>query len=364
MPIPNAVEFLGNTGESLWGSLSGIGDAIDGYHRSAGRSKVDELYILYKEIEHWQKDHKPGRLFASKLQREAAVAILKNNVTDELDVEMAGLGSALKNYGVRKSDGTPTKDFKSLETGYHLERKTYLADKKSQAPFSGTLVHDHKDATNRFKTLTPQEFEAIGQKTKVRMYFLNKIQRLRLLATCTDRGWVDIGGNLLSTKVEDMAQGIGHPKECQIYAMDRYGNVFVDFDNIGHAVKVLGATRTPAKAARDDRGQTNHSSFCAGREVICAGNIFFWKGQLIHIDNGSGHYAPTRAALRLAVEGLANQGTDLDKLRVSVYLSDDDGYDHFKARTFLQNAQHGDWPEQDWGANQDNVFRRCPNFKF
>jgi hypothetical protein len=194
------------------------------------------------------------------------------------------------------------------------------------------------------------------------MYFLNKIQRMRLVATCTDRGWVGIRGDLMSTKMDDIQNGIAFPNECQIYAMDRYGNLFVDYPNIGYALHVLGATKGLEKAAQAARGQANHSSFCAGREIICAGNIFFWKGQLIHFDNGSGHYQPNRGALRNAVEILEQQGTDLDILRVSVF--DGNTYEHYKARTFLRNAAHGDWPQQDFGANQDNIYRACPGFQY
>lgn len=194
-------------------------------------------------------------------------------------------------------------------------------------------------AHTRFTTLTEQEFNELGSTTKVRMYFLNKIARLQKLATKTDDGWVDIAGALLSTRVT-WAGGLGNETDCQIYAMDRYGNLFVGAHDMGGR-----------------KAQTNHSSFCSGREVICAGNIFFWKGQLIHIDNGSGHYAPTRAFLRKAVEILIEEGTNPDILRVTVH-----GEGAYRARTFMQNALQGDWPQQDQMVNQDNIFHGCAGF--
>jgi hypothetical protein len=98
--------------------------------------------------------------------------------------------------------------------------------------------------------------------------------------------------------------------------------------------------------------------------VICAGNIFFWKGQLIHIDNASGHYAPKRNALFKAVSILWNAGAALDYFRVGVMPGANMATIFFKARTFLDNNGAGaDWPQQDWTQDQDNVFAACVGFQ-
>lgn len=154
------------------------------------------------------------------------------------------------------------------------------------------------------------------------MYFLNKIQRLRLLATCVVQAggatlWEDIKGQKIHTK-----RVAGTDKGClnsrQMYAMDRYGNLFVDYDDWGHGALVMNVNKGPKGAAIAARGKSNHSSLCTGREVICAGTVFFWKGQLMHIENSSGHYAPRPAALHSALEILRDAGTNLNYLRVAV----------------------------------------------
>ena len=109
------------------------------------------------------------------------------------------------------------------------------------------------------------------------------------------------------------------------------------------------------------RGVTNHSSFCAGREVICAGLIFFWKGQLLHIDNESGHYAPKHNALYRTVEIIRDSGANLDYLRVGFLTAD--SKELFYARSFLQNAQHGDWPDQDTNQDHTQHFNAIATFQ-
>ncbi len=197
------------------------------------------------------------------------------------------------------------------------------------------------------------------------MYFLNKIQRLKLLASCDRTNplgarWIDIRGQLMHSRI-GANDSLAAETACQMWAMDRYGNFLVDYDNAGYGRHVLNLTSDQKKGAMMARGQMNHSSFCAGREVVCAGNIFFWNGQLLHIDNSSGHYAPNRQALFNAVNILRNEGAVLDCLRVGVFASNIDPA-FYKAYTFLQNGG-ADWPNQDWGANQDAIYRACNGFQ-
>ncbi|MGO4880109.1 MAG: hypothetical protein ACLP59_04730 [Bryobacteraceae bacterium] len=133
MPIPLASEFLYNAGVTMAGSLAGIAEAIGEYRQSADKDKVDALYIIFKEISDWQKDHKPG--YFTDRRREGAVWSLRTDVLDELDEEVPGLGTALMNYGSTKRGGVRAKKFKALADGYNLERKTYLAGGKKTAPF-------------------------------------------------------------------------------------------------------------------------------------------------------------------------------------------------------------------------------------
>ena len=76
-----------------------------------------------------------------------------------------------------------------------------------------------------------------------------------------------------------------------IYAMSEDGLLFVD-----------GQEGLPL----------NHVSFLRGRPVVCAGNAEFRNGELITIDNGSGHYKPGSEHLRQAIHILIhNTGNDV-----------------------------------------------------
>ncbi|MBC7622158.1 MAG: hypothetical protein H7232_02095 [Aeromicrobium sp.] len=82
-----------------------------------------------------------------------------------------------------------------------------------------------------------------------------------------------------------------------IYAMDEYGNLFIEGDNM--KPKDMGF---------------QHSSFLAGRPVLCAGSIKIEDGRLVSIDNSSGHYRPTQKNLYQALLELSNQKVTLDNV--------------------------------------------------
>ncbi len=364
-------------GKTVAGSVQGICEAIAAYYQ--GNPSIDKLYILYKECADWKKKN-VGALFStsSERQKESAVNLLQGEVVNELNTLSPGLGDALSGYQIKKgTSGTVGGGFAKLGAGYSNERSSYVAGGKQQAPVSGSRVHTVADGMNKdFAGLSAKEFDRLGtnpdllrahlnSRTVVRMYFLNKIQRLKLVASCDRTNplgarWVDIGANLMNSKI-DANDFLAAENVCQMWAMDRYGNLFVDYDNSGYGRHVLNLRVDQAKGAITARGQTNHSSFCAGREVVCAGNIFFWKGQMIHIDNSSGHYAPSRQALFNAVSILWNEGAVLDYLRVGVAGKNAPTTFH-RAATFLHHGG-ADWPQQDWSANQDATYRGCIGFQ-
>lgn len=81
------------------------------------------------------------------------------------------------------------------------------------------------------------------------------------------------------------------------YAMDEYGNLF--------------AQETP-----DDPRAFNHSSFCRGKQVLCAGIVNIRNGELTSINNMSGHYKPGPTHLANALRILAGNGLDLGQTEV------------------------------------------------
>lgn len=360
--------FLSRCGRNVPGNMSGIIDAMI-LCQGAGGATIENLYIVYKECQDWKKKHVNG-LFASKQNQkeEAAVSHLKGEVIDDLNAIENGLGTALEDYQGRKvHGGTKGKSFSSLGKGYDFERKTYVAGGKQQKPFSGSRIKElAEDQGLNFHKMKTRDWEQLSQGQTVRMYWLNKAQRLKLLASCVDQSpqghrWVNIAGQHMQTST-DANDHIACETALQMYAMDRYGNLFVDYTSAGHGHHVMGLTANVARAAVASRGVTNHSSFCAGREVICAGCIFFHKGQLIHFDNDSGHYAPSRQALYKALEIIRDAGACLDYLRVGY--STANAKQFFRAATFLANGNVPDWPNQDIGWAQDHspLYNAIPTF--
>ena len=374
MPLENSGLFLVRAGKNVPGNMTELIDAMINYQNGAA-PRVNELYIVYKECQHWIKKHVSSIWATTQNQREeAAVRWLMGSVIDELNTAEPGLGTAFENYELRSAGGKPKADTSKLGKGYRFERKTYVDSGKTTMPYSGSQVSDIAVANQTdFHKLTSKQWDEIssGQWSKkqvavAQMYFLNKIQRLRLLATCVAQQggvnlWEDIQGQKVNTKFTGAEMGSLNSR--QMYAMDRYGNLFVDYDDYGYGTFVLNQARGPKGAAVNARGKSNHSSLCAGREVICAGTIFFWKGQMIHIDNSSGHYAPRPSALYSAVGILRDAGTNLNYLRVGVQLDGSRGknMDYYKATTFL-NHGNPDWQDQNDDSKQDNIYAGLPGF--
>jgi hypothetical protein len=370
MPLENSLSFLIRVNRSVPGDMTGLIDAMCNYQNTAS-PRVNELYVVYKEGQHWCKKYS-GKPWSSK-KDETSVRWLMGEVIRELDTEEPGLGTAFASYEARTASGKAVAPVTKLGDGYSFERKTYKED-KTQMPYSGSKIAEiAEDHQVDFHKISRRQWDemAVGQWSKkqaevARMYFLNKIQRLRLLATCVPQAggmslWEDINQQTLHTKLRNAEMASLNSR--QMYAMDRYGNLFVDYDDWGHGALVLNTTppANPRAAAIADRGKSNHSSLCGGREVICAGTVFFWKGQLIHIDNSSGHYSPRPAALYSAVQILDGAGTSLDYLRVGIQ-KPTGGMNYYKARTFLQHGPP-DWPDQNDDSNQDAVYNRMPGFQ-
>ena len=246
--------FLGRCGRTVPGNMRDLIDAMI-QCQGAGGATMENLYIVYKECKDWQKKHVNG-LFATKqnLKEESAVIHLMNEVVEDLNALQGGLGTALENYQGRKvQTGPQAKSFTSLGKGYSFERKTYLAGNKQQKPFSGSNIKDQAEARGiDFHKMKGRSWEKLAQTQTVRMYFLNKVQRLKLLATCVNQNplghrWVNIEGQHMHTRFPNFNSMASQPT-LQMYAMDRYGNLFVDYDSAAHAEFVMGVMGGNKKA--------------------------------------------------------------------------------------------------------------------
>jgi hypothetical protein len=303
------------------GSLMDIYDAMMHWQDALPKDKGICLYLIYRACKAFIHSFRP-LMITSRLQSMlSAVTILRASAWDEA-LRDPELGMQLQLYIVKKPQARKNVPLKQLEPGYAHERTTYELHGKTTPPRSATEVRDYlRDPSDsyaqqvgRVAALSPQEFEAKAERYNLaRMYWCDRMTRLRHKAfyrgTKGVNGWEDIQGITLS-----------HQKAAP-YAMDRYGNLFF------MEVKGTGL-----------RG-FNHSSFCAGKGVICAGMLWFYEGYLLYIDNDSGHYKPTRDNLRNAVLLLSNDyQVPLNYLKVGVRSPQKQDLEYYGGTQFVTNS--------------------------
>jgi hypothetical protein len=390
-PLPTGKQFiqgLANQRQDDPPSLQDLCAALDNHQIVPQGATADQqatsLYIVYDACRRWLKQY-PSAPTGGKFRNEAyqswkgkkdAVTALRDDVVSQIDGHFPGLGGSLVQYEDRKKGGA-AKKLQALQPGYALERQTFLESKTSgapAAPFSGSKVRSllETDAQlptpqytglGSFHKLNTADFQTLGAKVKggARMYWCNRMQRLKNRVDYwagTDE-WRTIAGAQVHHEVTDANSFWADDYQVRPYAMDRYGNLFVDTSSEQYAaVNHLAGPGKAAKAADavKARGYTNHSSICAGREVMCAGNLFIWKGQLLHIDNDSGHYAPTREHLRKAVKKLTKEtGVPTAYLRVGVKLPSG-ALDLYTFESFIRGRTNPDWPNQAMKQDHKAIF--------
>lgn len=84
-----------------------------------------------------------------------------------------------------------------------------------------------------------------------------------------------------------------------IYVVDQKGQFYVSFES--------------------EKDKIHHSSLLAGAPVACAGELLVFQGELILINNQSGHYRPPPKALEQAVHALSTAGIDMSKVLVKTF---------------------------------------------
>jgi hypothetical protein len=213
---------------------------------------------------------------------------------------------------------------KALAEGYGFERDTFVATGKTVAPAAGAIREKWEtEHEGKWKDMTLQTYVDIynaiptRQKGMAEVSYLRKADRVAYLAIPTGTGFQRVDGTPLhTTTVAKRGDRIG-----DMWAMDRYGNLFV-------------------KDSRPMNGKTyfNHSSFTAGTEVVCAGVIVFNAGgALVYLDNNSGHYKPNGDALHAALNRLLAEGIPMAGVRVGVTTATSATPVNYKAPDFLQD---------------------------
>jgi hypothetical protein len=213
---------------------------------------------------------------------------------------------------------------KGLEPGYAHERAQYTHFAKHSNPYSGTSMHEKQlDPA----AMTLGGFVATGANSEVqRVEFMKRDERLQHLLMIRD-GLLYQGGEPYDCPTKT---GTGFVAiRAATFAMDRYGNLF---------------SKPTAEASKENL-RFNHSTYLAGKEVVCAGTLACKDGHLLKITNLSGHYRPDAAALRRALIMIGAEGVNLNDVAVDGFACVvGDGY--ARATTFVLTGPRApaDWP--------------------
>lgn len=294
-----------------------------------GRTAMGVLAGLLSACRHWVDVNRTSTSDRTTLRR-TGVTMLADQAFKRLQYET---------FAARKESNSYSGSFQSLQGGYKHERTTYLQSGKTKAvsgstasalvEFSGQLGIDLQGKT--FNTLTLEEFknlvstyapelleseEVVFLKKQDRIGYLVVVENGVMFTGAQER--FDTGGAGFTTT--------GHP-----YIIDQYGSLYTtDHVAMGRALP--------------QEQRFNHSSFNAGKDVICAGIVRAQNGRLAYIDNNSGHYKPDRIQLLNALIVLDGCGVDLTKVRVG-WKSLERGKivvrEYANARAFLTNPNMG-----------------------
>lgn len=254
-----------------------------------------------------------SRWLQRKRGKASNLCNFRRPAVQEVNVQARNAVQFLERKGADK--GNPTK---ALHGKYALERQHYEALHKQSNPRSASAI-----GAEGLRTATINDFLTYDGDDAGRVQYHNRASRMAMLAYL-EGGRFYHGNNLLSSTIGPLWGG---RLECYVYAVDRHGNMF--------AREIIG---------QQLEGYFNHSSFCAGRQVLCAGTVAFWEGRLKYISNKSGHYQPTPENLQNYLVMLGQEGVDLAEVAVDAQ-SGPDTFHKCRATTFVANPRApSDWP--------------------
>jgi hypothetical protein len=281
--------------------------------------KMNLLYLLSKECKRWLS-LKENKTSTNAERRRRQVQSLGQKAYLKMLALSPAIGKAYNHFEFRKKEHgalIPEVPTCSLSRGYDLERRYYEMHRKEKAiaasQLSGITFDNFKRgirqgvaggmqfdrtymelAEKNFEDISLAEFEILSvQQSSAEVTYLNKIRRLKHWAQISEGLFLDISGQPIHMTHR---QGGAHNIIRQIYAMDKYGNIFVQPDYLrpGFGSNISGY----------EEQWFNHSSFMAGGDIVCAGCMVIFDGHLRSIDNNSGHYKPNTEHLLAAVQFL------------------------------------------------------------
>lgn len=285
--------------KSRGSSMGGIDSALDTWDsllnkgRTVDKQRLFTIHLLRVTCTAYLEDRglNDSTLAAS---RRAVVHELYNSL------------DAAETYIKKRAPGGAQPATKSLDGAYANERTQYLASQKQSNPYSASALHG-KGAHDTYA-----DFVALGAATGgAQVEFMNRADRLKYLVVIKNgllyQGGLPYSCNTLAKGRRDkatqkvIAGTIAYSMDAVTYAMDKYGNIY----------SKKGGEKVPDGGLR-----FNHSTYLAGKEIICAGTLACLNGHLLCMTNSSGHYKPSGSSLRSALILLGEEGVDLDSVGV------------------------------------------------
>jgi len=293
---------------------------------------------LYQACEHWlklkqdksavtgvviktaNKNLTRRRTAISEIAKQCVNALRNGKALDDRKASFQTRKVQMLAKGAERVQATP------LSGSYGTERATWVGSGKtvSIAGHFHTTQQEMADIgmdQGNFNGMSKPEYSAFLQGKKQHVLYFKKDTRLTTIMDFGDGGLTlrpGVKNVLMDCLLPPFAIGNSQPfiAKLWMYAMDSYGNLFgmanPEFETLQALTQALGQNQLQIS-------NFNHSSFNAGREVICAGLIGFHQGYVAWIDNNSGHYKPSRKSLKDAVEFMADEGRNLSQLRIGAY---------------------------------------------
>ena len=285
--LPTKKQFRKDTAHSnvlkrgrMRGSITVIDEALDQWHENR---TADSSIVVYKACRGWLKA-KVGKDSSNTGTRRGEITKLQNRALAWMAHLDPAKARMLERFNAKKRAG-PQANLKPMSGAYGHERALYVNSGKTYAP-SGTRLGNAYQAQHEQDVMYAREFTAFSDLTEQEyaeldrelggdnpVTYMPKLRRLQHMAYVEGNRLRGFDEQLLTTDLNN-----GWP-----YAIDQYGNLFT--------------MAFPDPAVE----QFNHSSFNAGKDVVCAGVIWVDQGVLVAIDNNSGHYKPSQADLHRAV---------------------------------------------------------------
>jgi len=296
--------------------------------------QMSYFYELYKQCKKWLEEKK--NVTSDKGQsRWMHVSTLKHQILEEMPARYPQFFSALNAYEERKATGVagPTMTPRGVyahEVANYRSQKVARMDWTPATPrytASPSLMRDVVDPTFdklkgtgsqyhkgfaktsifpvrnkiKFDDMSLAQFRELDMvlKGQFNVLYLTKIQRLQYMVMIEDGLMKRPDGARITLSP---GKSVRVELNKSAYVIDKYGNLFATTED-DHTMNV--------------NQRINHTTLCAGNDVLCAGQMSIKDGKLQMITNGSGHYKATTAFLREAVRMLADSGIDMRTVLVS-----------------------------------------------